>query len=79
MSKASAIVARRIVTVGTRWGWGGTTLARLERAGRGAGPQLAATAPDDVAGILFTSGSTGVPKGVVYRHRHFVAQIELMR
>ena len=71
--------ARRIVTVGTRWGWGGTTLARLERAGRGAGPQLAATAPDDVAGILFTSGSTGVPKGVVYRHRHFVAQIELLR
>lgn len=71
--------ARRIVTVGTRWGWGGTTLARLERIGQGAGPQLAATAPDDVAGILFTSGSTGVPKGVVYRHRHFVAQIELLR
>ena len=35
--------------------------------------------PDEVAGILFTSGSTGVPKGVVYRHRHFVAQIDMLR
>ena len=71
--------AERIVTVGTRWAWGGTTLAKVERAGRGAGSQLADTAPDDVAAILFTSGSTGVPKGVVYRHRHFVGQIELLR
>ena len=71
--------ATKIVTVGTRWVWGGTTLAKIEVRGSGAGPQLADTAPDDVAGILFTSGSTGVPKGVVYRHRHFVAQIELLR
>jgi olefin beta-lactone synthetase len=71
--------ARRIVTVGRRWGWGGATLAQIEHAGAGAGPQLASTQPDEVAGILFTSGSTGVPKGVVYRHRHFVAQIELLR
>ena len=71
--------AKKIVTVGPRWAWGGTTLAKIEVRGSGAGPQLADTAPDDVAGILFTSGSTGVPKGVVYRHRHFVAQIELLR
>ena len=71
--------AKKIVTVGKRYGWGGTTLARIESMGVDAGPQLAATAADEVAGILFTSGSTGVPKGVVYRHRHFVAQIELLR
>ena len=71
--------ARRIVTVGARWGWGGTTLARVEKQGAGAGPQLADTAPDDMAAILFTSGSTGVPKGVVYRHRHFTGQIDLLR
>jgi olefin beta-lactone synthetase len=71
--------AKRVVTVGRRYAWGGTTLARVERAGSGAAAQLADTRPDEVAGILFTSGSTGVPKGVVYRHRHFVAQIELLR
>lgn len=71
--------ARTVVTVGKRWFWGGPTLAGIEAAGTGAGPQLADTAPDDMAAILFTSGSTGVPKGVVYRHRHFVAQVALLR
>ena len=53
--------AKKIVTVGRRYGWGGTTLARIESMGADAGPQLAATTADEVAGILFTSGCTGVP------------------
>jgi acyl-CoA synthetase (AMP-forming)/AMP-acid ligase II len=67
------------IVVGRRWFGRGSTLADVEVQGRRAGPQLADTGPDEIAAILFTSGSTGVPKGVTYRHRHFVAQIELLR
>lgn len=70
--------ARMRITTGTRAILADATLADVERDGANAGPQLADTLPDDVAAILFTSGSTGVPKGVVYRHRHFVAQIAMM-
>jgi acyl-CoA synthetase (AMP-forming)/AMP-acid ligase II len=41
--------------------------------------QLASVRPDALAAILFTSGSTGAPKGVCYTHGMFDAQIELIR
>lgn len=66
------------VTVGGRLGWGGVRLDEL-RARATAAFATAPTRGDELAAILFTSGSTGVPKGVEYLHRHFAAQIELLR
>ena len=71
--------AKRFVTLGPPLGWGGVSLATILRAGAHAPAQMAQTAADDMAAILFTSGSTGLPKGVVYRHRHFFGQIDLLR
>jgi acyl-CoA synthetase (AMP-forming)/AMP-acid ligase II len=75
---------RQVVTVGPRFGWGGWSLAAIARAGRSAASgDLAAaqagTRSEDLAAILFTSGSTGIPKGVMYRHRHFYHQVEMLR
>ena len=68
--------ARLNVIVGSRWGWGGMPLERLRELGRQAsGRELPTTTGNDPAAIVFTSGSTGPPKGVEYRHETFVTQL----
>jgi acyl-CoA synthetase (AMP-forming)/AMP-acid ligase II len=45
----------------------------------GASFQIADSRASDLAAILFTSGSTGAPKGVCYEHGMFEAQLRLLR
>lgn len=65
------------VTVGRRWFWGGHKLDAL-RADKGPYATVD-TRPDETAAILFTTGSTGIPKGAVYTHGVFDAQVRALR
>jgi acyl-CoA synthetase (AMP-forming)/AMP-acid ligase II len=70
--------ARLNVTVGRRWWWRGPTERELKQDGNPAFP-AARTSADDPAAIIFTTGSTGPPKGVLYRHGNFHHQVEQIR
>lgn len=56
----------------------GSPTARIGGAGAAA-CEPAVAGPGELAAILFTSGSTGAPKGVCYEHGMFDAQVGLIR
>ena len=57
-----------------------TSLAELREKGRKRGPwTIPAAGATEPAAILFTSGSTGPAKGVVYTHGTFAAQVDILK
>jgi acyl-CoA synthetase (AMP-forming)/AMP-acid ligase II len=72
--------ARWNVTLGRRWCWGGRTLEQIIALGEAtAATPLPRVERADAAAIIFTTGSTGPPKGVLYTHGTFHAQIDRIR
>lgn len=69
---------RTRICVGRSLGLLGTTLAAACR-GRNAEFTPVAVEHDELAAIIFTTGSTGPPKGVQYTHGIFTSQLELIR
>ena len=66
---------KRWVTVGRKWFWGGHTLNQLMNRFPGAPFKSVQTTENETAAIVFTTGSTGPAKGVIYTHGNFEAQI----
>ncbi|HXB02216.1 MAG TPA: AMP-binding protein [Opitutaceae bacterium] len=59
----------------------GSLTARIASGAQSSGAnfQIADSRASDLAAVLFTSGSTGAPKGVCYEHGMFEAQLRLLR
>ena len=75
-----APAAHVLVTAGAGPALGGRTLRRVEQDGRWRQPFVPPARPEGTpAAIVFTSGSTGPPKGVEHGESQLVAQAELLR
>ena len=82
-SLLSRVCRKAFRSVGVRVRASGSLTARITPGARASGPHSDAgetpALPGELAAILFTSGSTGAPKGVCYEHGMFDAQVRLVR
>ena len=65
------LLGERVPPVDDAW-----RLAEIEQASDGSAPPPVAIEPGDVAEIVFTSGTTAEPKGVVISHRNLLANLQ---
>ena len=66
------------ITVGRRWFWDGLTLKQIRELPWKSCP-VADTGRNEIAALLFTTGSTGPAKGVLYTHGIFDAQVRYIK
>lgn len=77
----SHVFRRAFASVEVRVWASGSTTAQLSAGGKIVNHKslIVTSAASDLAAVLFTSGSTGAPKGVCYEHGMFEAQVRLVR